>query len=161
MSPLDPEAVLRRARPISAGRPPRDAPALVGVDAGGLPVRLPVSTAEGGAPWTLLLFVKTDCLGCGPLWELVRSPEQMGTDARVRVLAAVHDVEDPVEVARLAGPGGVVVTGDVNWTAYGVHGPSFFVLVEGASARVATEGVVWDAAQVVSAVLQHAAGGGG
>jgi hypothetical protein len=41
---------------------------------------------------------------------------------------------------------------DDAWSDYGVHAGPFFVLVDGANAKVATEGVAWSLEQITAAV---------
>ena len=45
-----------------------------------------------------------------------------------------------------------LVMSDDAWRAYGVHGAPFFVLVDGAGSRVATEGVAWGVVQTADHV---------
>jgi hypothetical protein len=47
-----------------------------------------------------------------------------------------------------------VVASDPVHSAYRVHGPPFFVLVDGPGCRVVTEGVAWGASQVADHVRQ-------
>ena len=60
-------------------------------------------------------------------------------------------VERPDDVAALAGQATVVMD-DTAWTDYEVHSGPFFVLVDGTSGRVLTEGVAWSVAQIRGAV---------
>ena len=55
------------------------------------------------------------------------------------------------EVAALAGTAQVVM-GDAAWSDYEVHSGPFFVLVDGPSGRVLTEGVAWSVDQIRGAV---------
>jgi hypothetical protein len=62
--------------------------------------------------------------------------------------------EDVAELRLRAGAAGAarVVLSSAAWEAYSVLGPPFFVLVDGSSGRVASEGVAWSVEQVVSDV---------
>jgi len=133
----------------------RPAPDVTGTDLGGIALHIPVGVADGGARWTLLLFVKTDCLGCETLWPLV-AMGSLDAGAPVAVVGAVAEVgpEERAHVASLCG-GGTVAVGRGSWDAYKVRGPSFAVLVNGATGLVHWESVAWDGAQVVADTISQ------
>lgn len=147
--------MLARARAVPTGTvAQRPAPEIIGTDLGGGSVRVPVREAVGGAPWTLLLFVKLDCIGCETLWPLVAqgslSGGRRGEDS-VAVVGMIAEI-DPgrgEELASRLGTGTLVV-GRGPWEAYGVLGPSFAVLVRGATGQVHWESVAWDGRQVAA-----------
>jgi hypothetical protein len=92
------------------------------------------------AQLTLLVAIKHQCDGCR---EFVRSPLSELEGQRVIVVSATDDPDgewvgssQPVLVAP-----DVLAALDIRW-------PPFYVLIDPASRRVVTEGVVFDAAQV-------------
>lgn len=147
---IDPRSVLARARAVPTGTTAgRAAPDVAGTDLDGAPLRVPVRESAGGARWTLLLFVKLDCLGCDSLWPLVAAGTLDGGGDPVAVVGMVAEV-GPGEHGHLSRRrgGGTLAVGRSAWDAYGVRGPSFAVLVNGATGLVHWESVAWDGAQV-------------
>ena len=136
--------------------PPAFAADVVGTDLAGLPTTLGV----GGARWTLLLFLTSNCDGCRPFWPALVEPASLGLSVEDAVAAVARDAggDDPSALARLAPPGATVVCAGSAWTAYRVAGPPFFALVDGSTARVVTEGVAWAVPQVGADVRRAVAG---
>ena len=150
----------RRLVPVPDGRGAGALPAsdLVGVDHEGRV--LTVSLA--GPSRTLLFFLSAECDGCLPLWERAGTPGAWGMTEQDRVVIVTRDpgrsgptagdyrakVEDPARVAALSPPGSTVVYTSAAWRDFRVTGPPFFVLVDGASGRVLTEGVAWGPEQI-------------
>lgn len=133
--------------PAFLGERPGLAHPIEGVDPSGRPVSFGLA-----GRLTLLVFVSTSCEGCRDLWAAFASgcsPLPRGIDAIV--ITKGPTVEAPSEVAVLSGRTPVVMA-DAPWVDYAVHAGPFFVVVDGASGRVATEGVAWSVAQIQSAV---------
>jgi hypothetical protein len=99
--------------------------------------------------WTLLLFLSTACDGCLQLWESFADQNAPIADDLAVVLITKRD--EPAEsVARLAGSTRVVMT-ETAWSDYEVHSGPFFVVIDGRTDRIATEGVAWSVEQMSSA----------
>jgi len=114
---------------------------------------------EVGDGWSVLVFLSTTCDGCHELWSVFANPMRSPLPASVSTVLVTHapGAESAAEAARLSGAVTVVMS-DEAWTDYEVHSGPFFVVVDGAAGRVASEGVAWSAGQIVAAVV--AAGGG-
>ncbi len=163
-------AAPRRAAPAEGATPPGSFEHLVsvpvrttplaaanvsGTDIEGRPVSVRLVTP--GA-WTLLLFLSSHCDGCAPFWRAVQDAPSLGLDEGDAAIVVTHDLEreDRPAIARALAPSGpgpsgpagptAIVMSSGAWRTYGVHGPPFFVLVDGE--MVATEGVAWSIAQV-------------
>ena len=142
----------RRAEPGTTGSD------LEGLDLSGNPVTRQVVGLPG---LTLLFFVTSSCDGCRDLWLAVRDAASFG-DARVVFVTKDPATENLEALRALAGDMSVtVVMSSAAWAAYSVLGPPFFVLVDGGSARVLTEGVPWDVEQVAGHVERARRGEGG
>lgn len=144
---------------------------VVGFDLDGRPATVALS---GTAGRTLLLFLSGDCDGCRPLWEAAGDPGRWTLATGDRVVAVTRDRrgagqdkgwdngddkgEDLEALGRLAPNGSQVVLSSAAWADYGVSGPPFFVLVDGRSQRVLTEGVAWAVEQVAAHVADALAG---
>jgi hypothetical protein len=114
--------------------------------------------------WTLLLFLSAHCDGCAPFWTVPRAPTSCGLEPGDVAVVVTRDPadEDEETLATLSGEGDPVsestepvvslVMSSSAWRTYRVHGPPFFVLVDGAS--VATEGVAWSLEQVAADVAR-------
>ena len=140
----------------------RDQPAtpvtdIAGVDPTGQD--LSVSLA-GTGHWVLLLFLSTTCGGCADFWRAVGDPQPLGlvTDEGLWAVTRAPGNEDPAAVSALTA--GRVLMSDGAWVSYRVHGPPFFVLVDGVAPRVVTEGVAWGLEQVAGHVRRARAGNG-
>jgi hypothetical protein len=106
-----------------------------------------------------VLFLTSHCDGCGPFWRLPLAREDCGLDPQVAAVVVARDPrdEEPDALAALTGvepasASGFLVMSGTAWRTYRVHGPPFFVLVDGVT--VATEGVAWSVEQVVSDVAR-------
>jgi len=129
--------------------------------------------------WTLLVFLGARCDGCRPFWSVAGAPTAVGLSARDEVVVVTRgpEEEDPTELAglvelaglaELAGPpelaappgapersrgiAGALVMSDAAWGAYRVHGPPFFVLLDGV--KVVVEGVLWSLEQLAADVAR-------
>ncbi len=144
----------------------RDAPAtptsdLAGVDLSGRELTVAVTGVER---WTLLLFLSSRCDGCQAVWRVLS--ESAGgwpeiDDVVPVVVTRGPDSEGSAELRRWATDGVPLLMSDAAYRAYRVHGPPFFVLVDGYRSRVATEGVAWGPAQIADDVRRARAGAGG
>lgn len=152
---------LKHLVPVPTGKSPLPAADVDGCDLLGRPQRLRLQNRDGR--WTLLLFLGSRCDGCFPFWPSAAAPEALGLesgDAAVIVTRAPAN-EDTVALADLVArgrtgegvetPAGLFMS-DQAWDAYQVHGPPFFVLVDGE--KVATEGVAWGVEQVAADVAR-------
>jgi hypothetical protein len=136
--------------------PPGTVPVEVrGTDPEGRPVHL--RPADGPGP-VLLLFLSTDCLGCGPLWDLADDPG--GRLGAVSVVVLVRRRAESAAAAAKAGSGAVVVAPEA-FTDYRTPGSPAFALVVPGRATVAAEGTAAGVAQVVDCVRAALAEGGG
>ncbi|MGH9043539.1 MAG: hypothetical protein ACRDVP_01645 [Acidimicrobiales bacterium] len=134
------------AVPRSLGERPPRIHAVKGVSPDGEPVT--VRTELG---WTLLVFLSTDCQGCLPLWSVGRRhSEPPLSQVNAHVVTRISG-EDPTAVADSGGDASVVMS-DEAWDDYVVHSAPFFVLVDGRSGRLASEGVAWSVEQVCDCV---------
>jgi len=159
MDPARPEGVSTAlaqptVRAASAGDAVRSAsvpkrPTRGAADVGGIaPDESAVSIAvTGRAQLTLLAFLSSGCGTCHFFWDAFASPElAVPGDARLVVVTKGTDAESPAMVRKLAPDTVTVVMSSDAWDAYDVPVAPFFVLVDGASARVVGEGAAstWD-----------------
>lgn len=151
MTGSDSPPPLRRLVSVPTHRDhPSTRPAPVrGVDPSGGPVTFdPVGRGE----WALLLFLSTTCDGCAEVWTAAARDRGQGLEVdSVVIVTAAPRREDSDLVRQRAQDGVRTIMSDEAWTAYRVHGPPFFVLVDGVGAVVATEGVVVS----VDDVIEH------
>ncbi len=138
--------------PRFLGPRPTTARAVAGVTPNGEPIE---AAPSGG--WTLLLFLSTTCDGCLDLWESFADQKVPFAD-ELAVVVITRPDERAEEVARLAGSTRVVMT-ETAWSDYEVHSGPFFVVVDGRSGQIATEGVAWSVEQVSSALAAARAEG--
>ena len=160
--------------PTSEGRPLlkdlvavptyRDHPAtqphdIEGVGPDGEPIRHAI-LGRGG--FSLLLFLSSSCHGCIPLWEAAASPERFSLiDGESLIVVTKGPSSEPAETIRvLSPPQALTVMSDRAFHDYRVHGPPFFVLVDGANQRVPTEGVAWGPDHVADHVARARLGDG-
>jgi hypothetical protein len=62
--------------------------------------------------------------------------------------------QDPDALRTLVPPGATVIASSAAWDDYAVFGPPFFVLVDGRTNSVVTEGVAFGVEQVVDHVVK-------
>ncbi len=127
--------------PTDRGSPATEPRDIFGLDASGAPRHVEVRNA---ARWSLLLFLSSHCDGCRPFWSAPRAfwDGALGEGVAVDIVTKGPEHEDPRALP--AAPGGVgLVMSSAAWADYRVSGPPFFVLVDGGSGRVITEGVAW------------------
>jgi hypothetical protein len=132
--------------PRYLGPRPTTASALTGLSPQGRPVEAAFSSG-----WTLLLFLSTTCDGCLELWAAFADRKTPIDDdlAAVLVTKPASD-ESTDEVVRLAGSTTVVMS-ESAWLDYEVHSGPFFVIVDGRTRRIASEGVAWSVEQMAAA----------
>jgi hypothetical protein len=135
----DPSAL--KPIPTYRGVPPTQPHDVVGFDESGRPRRIDV---VGTRRWTMLLFLSSHCDGCRPFWSAPRAfwDAAVGGDVEVSIVTKGPEHEDRGTLPAGAADIGLVMSTPA-WTDYRVSGPPFFVLVDGANERVATEGVAW------------------
>ncbi|MGP8059029.1 MAG: TlpA family protein disulfide reductase [Acidimicrobiales bacterium] len=146
--------------PTYRGRPATSAADVSGVDLEGSPRTVSV---VGSGRWTLLLFLSSGCDGCLELWRALGDPGRKGlcTDEEVVVVTRDLTDEDVAQLRALAPPSVRPLASGRAWRAYRVQGPPFFVLVDGTTDRVVTEGVAWAPAQVGEHLRRAREGTGG
>jgi hypothetical protein len=118
------------------------------------------SVTEVGVPDAhrlLLLFLSLNCDGCRDLFAASKDPTSFGLESGDQVLVVVREVEDEVRL-RLLLDGATGVSSTEAFETYRVAGAPFFVLLDPRYATVATEGVAWGVASVLSAVAATMAG---
>ena len=100
---------------------------------------------------TVLVFLSSGCVTCQTFWDEFRRPAALGLPRGVRLLVVTRgdDDESPAAVAELASPAIDVVMSTEAWTAYGVPGSPYVVLVDGRTGRVRGEGTGQSWSQVV------------
>lgn len=131
--------------PRFLGPRPTTARTVTGVTPHGEPME---ATVSGG--WTLLLFLSTTCDGCLELWESF-ADQRVPIAEDLGVVLITKPDEEAEDVARLAGSTRVVMT-ETAWSDYEVHSGPFFVMIDGRTDRIATEGVAWSVEQIRSAL---------
>lgn len=146
-------------QPVAIGRrPERTGTDLVGVT----PADGAVSVSVASGVDTLLAFLTGGCPVCGELWSTANSGGSALPDrTRLVVVTASPDRESPSRIRRLAPVGLAVVMSSDAWEDYRVPGAPYFVLVEGATGRIAGEGSAQSWAQVASLVASAAGDGAG
>jgi hypothetical protein len=124
-----------------------DAVDLVGTTLSGDAVKIAVAGSPGS---TLLAFLSSGCLGCGPFWEeLGDSPEVPG-GARVVIVTKDTELESPSKLLEQSPAEVPLVMSSDAWERYGVTGSPYFVLVDGPSGKVRGEGTATSWPQVAS-----------
>jgi len=116
----------------------------------------------GTGGFSLLLFLSSSCNGCIPLWEAAASPERFSLmDGEPLIVVTKGPSSEPVDTIRvLSPPQALTVMSDRAFRDYRVHGPPFFVLVDGASQLIPTEGVAWGPEHVADHVARARRGEG-
>lgn len=113
--------------------------------------------------WTLLLFLGSRCDGCLPFWAVPRAPTACGLEPQDEAVVVTRGPgeEEPEALAALMGDLAARDPADATeqlvmssgaWRTYRVHGPPFFVLLDGVA--VATEGVAWSVEQLAADVAR-------
>jgi len=143
----------------------RDQPAVIAADLRGVGLDGSPLSHEvlGTGRWTLLFFLSSGCQGCLEIWDALhrRNAGGMATDEDVVAVTRGMNTENVDELGLLAPEGVPVLMSDEAWSSYRVEGPPFFVLVDGSSDRVVTEGVAWGVSQVAGHVRRAREGTGG
>jgi hypothetical protein len=107
---------------------------------------------------TLFAFLSSGCLTCHAFWDAFGDRAALGLPDDIRLVVVAKDAaeESVSELRRLAPPQLPVVMASRAWEQYRVPGSPYFVLVDGAAARVRGEGTGASWAQVWN-LLQQAA----
>jgi hypothetical protein len=116
-----------------------------------------VHLAVGGtAHRTLLAFLSSGCVTCRAFWDAFADPATLQLPHDVRLVVVAKDARDESisELRSVATPVLPVVLSTAAWSAYAVPGSPYFVLVDGASARVEGEGTGANWPQVRNLILQ-------
>jgi hypothetical protein len=118
-----------------------------GVSPWGEPARFRV---VGVPRWSCLLFLSTTCLACTAFWGKLDDLPAFGLDGGDLVLGITRGPsrEHVAQLRRLATIPDRVVMSDPAWEHYGVASAPSFLVVDGASACVASEGVAWSVEQI-------------
>lgn len=92
---------------------------------------------------TLLAFLSTSCIACEEFWDEFREglPLPVASDTKVVIVAKDRREESPSRIADRRPAALEVVHSGPAWTDYGVPMSPYFVLVEGASGMVQSEGL--------------------
>lgn len=139
-----------------AGGDATEARDIVGARPGGGAAKLGV---VGTSHDTLIAFLSSGCSSCATFWSAFENEmaELPGQDTRLVVVTKGPGEESEAHVAGLAPSRVPVVMSTEAWDDYSVPVTPYFVLVEGASGRIAGEGAAngWD--QVTSLLSQAAA----
>ena len=123
--------------------PPRTAAVAADVS-GRTPAGDAASVAVGRAGrGTLLAFLSSGCASCGAFWEAFDPARRdvLPGGTRLVVVTRGPDRESPSKLRGLAPPDVPVVMSSQAWADYQVPMTPYFVLVDGASGRIAGEGV--------------------
>jgi hypothetical protein len=107
-----------------------------------------------GSPATLLAFLSSGCAACVPLWDELRAGAQAPTGVRLVLVAKSAQEESVARLRELAPAGAQVLLSTQAWAEYSVQGSPHFVLVDGASGRVAGRGAAGSWQQIASMVAQ-------
>jgi len=144
------------ARPVLAEgipQPPPDSVAdavdVVGTTLAGDAVKIAVAGAPGS---TLLAFLSSGCLGCGPFWEALGDAGSVDVPGGARMVVVTKDTEfeTPSKLLELAPDGVPLIMSSDAWDRYRVAGSPYFVLVDGPSGRIRGEGTATNWPQVES-----------
>lgn len=137
-------------------------PVVEGTGPDGTALRVPVGGVDHA---TVLAFLSTGCGTCGEFWRAFAEPNRPlpgdGTELVVVTKGEESEIRD--RVAALAPPGVRTVMSTAAWTAWGIPGSPYFVLVDGPSGAVLGEGsgTSWpQVAALLSSALTEAARGG-
>ncbi|MFL5797554.1 MAG: TlpA family protein disulfide reductase [Actinomycetota bacterium] len=126
-----------------------DAVDLMGTTLAGDAVKIAVAGAPGA---TLLAFLSSGCLGCGPFWEALGEDPSLDVPGGARLVVVTKDTafESPSKLLELAPDGVPLVMSSDAWERYRVAGSPYFVLVDGPSGRIRGEGTATNWPQVAS-----------
>ena len=121
--PLPPERRSTSAFPVAGVTPSGDAL---------------VVAVKGVDQFTLLGFLSSGCGSCARFWDALRSPKGNGLPDGVRPIIVTKggELEEPAQLAALAGDGLPVVMSTQAWVDYEIPGSPFFVLVDGDGRRI-------------------------
>jgi hypothetical protein len=114
--------------PDSAEAASADAPDIVGETLVGDAVKLAFGP---GSPRTLLAFLSSGCVACGPLWDGLRDGVRTPAGARLVVLTKGPDSERVARLRALAPEHAEVVMSTAAWQDFSVPATPHFVLVDG------------------------------
>src|SRR4051812_29023517 len=122
---------------------------VVGTTLAGDAVKIAVAGAPGA---TLLSFLSSGCLGCGPFWEALGEDPSLDVPGGARLVVVTKDTafESPSKLIELAPDGVPLVMSSDAWERYRVAGSPYFVLVDGPSGRIRGEGTATNWPQVAS-----------
>lgn len=133
---------------------------LMGVTPAGDAAAVAISGSTG---LTLLAFLSSGCATCLDFWEAFREPanrEVGGAGTRLVVLTKGPDAESPASVQNLAHPDLLTLMSSEAFDDYSVPVAPYFVLVDGAGARVIGEGAAASHEQLSSLMTKALADGG-
>jgi hypothetical protein len=164
--------ILRRLHALDGGgesTPPNAAPldlaptrrgrGAIDIDGAGLHDDVVHIAIDGTGHRTLLAFLSSGCLTCREFWDAFADERALGLAADIRLVVVTKDPsEESLSAIRaLAPPVIPVVMASDAWANYDVPGSPYFVLVDGATARVDGEGTgaSWDH---VRNLIGHATG---
>jgi hypothetical protein len=147
--------ILRRLHALDGGgdtEPPSPAPLdraptrngrrAADIDGAGLHDDLVHIAIDGTQQRTLLAFLSSGCLTCREFWDAFGDAASLGLPPDTRVVVVTKDPreESLSSIRALAPPGIPIVMSSDAWANYDVPGSPYFVLVDGANARVEGEG---------------------
>lgn len=129
--------------------------ALVGTNPGGEQLVVPINQPGRS---TLLAFMGSGCGACAHFWTDFDSPEAdelLGTSIDLAIVTRGIGREDPDAIGALASGRRTTVMCSEVWERYGVQWNPYFILVDGDSLEVVTEGTAqsWD--ELVALVTQQ------
>jgi hypothetical protein len=129
----------------------RTVPDLSGVTPSGVPLTMRFGGSESA---TLVLFLGTRCDGCADLWGAAIDPSGCGLRPTDRIVVVTREPggEATELVVATAPAGATVVMSAAAWVDYSVSAPPYFLVVEGQSASVMTEGVPFGLEHLASCV---------
>ena len=100
---------------------------------------------------TLVAFLSSTCLSCRGFWTAFADPQlRVPGGARLVAVTRGNEAESPSALRKLAPPEVITVQSTDAWTAYGVPGAPYFVLVDGTSGDVVGEGAATTWEQVAN-----------
>jgi hypothetical protein len=130
-----PERLEARAAATVAAKATGTGASLVGTRLDGRPFSVALDARPAG---TVLAFLSSSCLGCRPFWDDLAAnglPSVLPPGAGLVIVPKDAAEEDHAALARLAPRGVDLVQSSDAWTAFGVPGSPYFVLVDGVTGR--------------------------